>query len=384
VDFVVGYFSSLLGGDGNDWLYGEDGKDTLDGGTGLDTLVGGTGADLYIIDDPKDVVIESTNEGRDTVRGTVSFIVPDNVEVGALLGNANLSLTGRATVGTNLTGNNGSNLIQGGTGGDMLAGAMGVDTLIGGAGSDIYQLFGDGDTIIENPDDDGVDVVISLLTHTDLAPNIEFLMLTGFTESANGNDDDNTIVSGPNGDVVDGLGGNDNLLGADLTDSLYGSAGDDTLYGKGGDDLLSGGADSDLLVGGQGNDSLIGGTGSDIYTYGRGDGADRLSDVDATAGNADALNFNGVGNNQLWLTRKVNDLVLQVLGSTDGVTIEGWFNGEANQVETITAGGKTLTNGRVQALVSAMSTLAAPGAGQTTLPASYQTQLASALATAWV
>ncbi len=245
-------------------------------------------------------------------------------------------------------------------------------------------MFGDGDTIIVPPDDDGVDAVISLLVHTDLAPNIEFLMLTGVTDSANGNDDDNTIVSGPNGDVVDGLGGNGNILGADLPDSLYGSAGDDTLYGKGGDDLLSGGADSDLLVGGQGNDSLMGGTGNDIYTYGRGDGADRISDVDASAGSADALNFNGVGNNQLWLSRSANDLVLQVLGSTDGVTIEGWFNGSANQVETITAGGKALTNGRVQALVGAMSTLAAPSAGQTTLPVAYQTQLAGALATAWV
>jgi Ca2+-binding RTX toxin-like protein len=384
---------TVIGGDGNDSMRGDGGadsldgglgKDTLDGGAGIDTLVGGVGADLYVIDDVRDVVTELASEGRDTVRGTISFTVPTNIEVGALLGSANLNLTGRATEGTQLLGNAGNNLLTGGTGSDLLYGNIGLDTLIGGAGSDIYQLYGESDTIIENADDDGIDVVVTLLAQTDLAANIEYLVLTEFAESANGNEDDNVIVGNTGENVLDGRGGNDNILAGDSADSVIGGAGDDTLLGQGGNDTLVGGIDADLMVGGLGNDSLIGGVGSDIYTYGRGDGADRLLDVDATAGNSDALNFNGVGNTQLWLTRSANDLVLQVLGSTDGVTIEGWFSGAANQVETITAGGKTLTNTRVQALVSAMSTLTPPAAGQTTLPANYQTQLAGALTTAWV
>jgi len=375
---------SMLGEGGADSLEGGEGRDTLDGGLGIDTLIGGLGADLYFIDDIKDVVTEQAGEGRDSVRGTVSFTAFDNIEVAALLGSANLNLTGRATVGTNLFGNMGNNLIKGGSGSDVLLGNLGADTLIGGVGSDIYQLVGDGDTVIENAADDGIDFVVTSLAHTDLAANIEYMRMTEIAESANGSDDDNVMFGNSSENLIDGMDGSDDIYGGDASDELYGNFGDDTLRGERGDDYLNGGADWDLLIGGVGNDSLIGETGNDTYSFARGDGADHILDVDATAGNKDSLTFSGVTSDQLWLTRSVNDLVLQVVGTTDKVTIDGWFGGAANQIESVTAGGKTLTNTRVQALVSAMSTLTPPAAGQTTLPANYQTQLAGALSTAWV
>jgi Ca2+-binding RTX toxin-like protein len=366
---------SVIGGVGLDLLDGGAGKDTLDGGTGADTLVGGAGADLYFIDDAKDVVTEQAGNGRDSVRGSYSFVVPDNIEVGGLLGTANLNLSGRATEGTQLYGNTGNNLIQGGSGSDLLFGNLGADTLIGGAGSDIYQLFGDADTIVENADDDGIDVVVSTLSHTELPANIEYLvMTTGFADTANGSDDDNVIIGNDGANLIDGRGGNDDIFAGDAADEAYGGAGDDTLNGQAGDDLLNGGA---------GDDTLMGGAGDDTYVYSRGEGVDTIVDADVV-GNHDVLSLNGIRSDQLWLTHDALNLVIQRIGTSDKVTIQGWYAGKGNQIELISANGKSLSNDRVEGLVQAMSTLTPPAAGQTTLPANYQTQLAGALTTAWV
>jgi hypothetical protein len=60
---------------------------------------------------------------------------------------------------------------------------------------------------------------------------------------------------------IDGLGGNDTIIGG---------AGQDTLLGGSGNDSLVGGAGNDSLDGGSGNDTLIGGAGNDIITAGSG------------------------------------------------------------------------------------------------------------------
>jgi len=71
---------------GNDTLTGNAGNDTLDGGTGIDTMAGNAGDDIYIVDNTGDVVTENVDEGIDTVRSSVDYILGANVE--------NLTLTG--------------------------------------------------------------------------------------------------------------------------------------------------------------------------------------------------------------------------------------------------------------------------------------------------
>jgi Ca2+-binding RTX toxin-like protein len=93
-------------------------------------------------------------------------------------------------------------------------------------------------------------------------------------EAGEGDDIDNTIenIIGGSGDdtldaslsvlvqhVLQGLGGNDTLIGSSLTD---------TLYGGPGNDILIGGAGNDTLIGGDGNDTLQGGLGSDTIDGG--------------------------------------------------------------------------------------------------------------------
>lgn len=88
---------------------------------------------------------------------------------------------------------------------------------------------------------------------------------------------------------INGLGGDDVLLGGDRTadvivggdgkdaaigdggrDAVFGSAGDDILDGGRDNDLLFGGSDNDVLSGGRNRDTLDGGSGNDVLDGGSG------------------------------------------------------------------------------------------------------------------
>lgn len=136
----------LFGDEGNDVLLGGTGNDWLDGGTGADRMKGGPGNDTYVVDTAGDRVIERAGEGRDTVRASVSFTLPDHVEELILLGAAPLSGSGNAkanviigNAGANhLRGLGGNDRLSGGEGDDWLEGGPGADTLSGGPGRDLF------------------------------------------------------------------------------------------------------------------------------------------------------------------------------------------------------------------------------------------------------
>ena len=159
-------------------------------------------------------------------------------------------------------------------------------------------------------------------------------------------------------------------------DSLNGGDGNDQLYGDNGDDTLDGGL---------GNDNLSGGAGNDTYLFGRGSGADVVSDFDTTAGNTDVLSIgSGVASDQLWFRQAGSDLAVSIIGTTDKNTISNWYSGNANHIEQFkTANGKMLLDSQVDALVSAMAAFAPPAAGQTSLPPDYQAALAPVIAANW-
>lgn len=218
----------LMGEAGNDRLNGGAGNDTLEGGAGTDTLDGGAGDDDYTIDDITDVIIETADGGRDTLRTSVSYDASASGQV-EVLNTTNQSGTGTINLsGTNLDneirGNNGTNRLVGRAGNDLILGFNGNDTLDGGADND--TLFG-----------------------------------------GSGND---SILGGDGADQLEGEDGNDTLDGGLGNDSMYGGQGADSLYGGDGDNALYGGTENDLLQGGAGNDSLEGGTGADTMEGGLG------------------------------------------------------------------------------------------------------------------
>ena len=141
------------------------------------------------------------------------------------------------------------------------------------------------------------------------------------------------------------------------------------------------------MIGGTGNDTVVGSAGADIYKFRRGDGADALIDYDTTAGVQDTLAFDSstgtVSNDQLWFRRVGNNLEISVIGTADKVTVSNWYTNSSYHVENITAGGKTLLDTKVDALVSAMATLTPPPLGQTTLPPAYASALTPVIAANW-
>jgi len=108
------------------------------------------------------------------------------------------------------------------------------------------------------------------------------------------------------------------------------------------------------------------GHGNDTYWLAAGDGSTRITDLDRTPGNDDALNLVDIDLHRVWLSREGDDLRLSVLGAQDDVVVAHWYRGWANQVERInTADGRTLHTGDVDNLVQAMATLGPLPAGQT-------------------
>ncbi len=127
--------NSLTGTAGNDMMFGFDGNDTLNGGAGADTMYGGNGNDAYGVDNTGDQVIESANQGTDTVVSSISYSLPSNVENLTLAGPAAINATGNS-LNNVITGNSGNNKLTGGAGSDhfgfntALNGSSNVDTIM--------------------------------------------------------------------------------------------------------------------------------------------------------------------------------------------------------------------------------------------------------------
>ncbi len=90
---------------------------------------------------------------------------------------------------------------------------------------------------------------------TVLTDDIEILEGAGGDDELIGNDRDNVIWGWGGDDVIRGLGGNDTIEGHRGNDEIHGGAGRDTLHGNGGFDVIYAGdgeADKELSCGGDG------------------------------------------------------------------------------------------------------------------------------------
>ncbi len=129
----------LQGNAGANVLTGLNGDDLLDGGRGADRMEGGRGDDVYVVGTAADRVVERAGEGIDTVRSTVTYRLPAQVEHLVLTGEAHRDGTGNGLANV-LVGNDGDNVLDGRGGDDVMVGGVGLDTLTGGAGSDDFLL----------------------------------------------------------------------------------------------------------------------------------------------------------------------------------------------------------------------------------------------------
>ena len=100
----------------------------------------------------------------------------------------------------------------------------------------------------------------------------------------------------------------------------------------------------DKFIGGTGNDTMTGGSGNDLYHFVRGDGQDTIIDSDPFPGNHNRARFGATINPfDLVISRQANDLRLMIHGSADQITVQNWYVGTSNRIETLQAGnGQTL------------------------------------------
>ena len=354
---------NLIGSDHADTLTGDGGDNVLDGDIGADTLTGGLGNDTYVVDDIGDVMIENANEGTDTVKAAIDYVLGADVE--------NVTLTGTAFFafgnagGNVITGNTAVNVLLGLGGDDTLDGGAGADGMIGGLGNDTYFVDHGGDVAVENADE-GIDTVFST-AHLRLAANVENLVLQGSADLQGGGNSLNNMISGNAGnnlldgdagvDTMSGGAGNDMYLVDNASDAVVenASAGIDTVFStahlrltanveylilqgsanlQGGGNSLSnviiGNSGNNLLDGDAGADGMLGGAGNDVYFV---DNAGDAVIENASEG-ADAV----FSTAHFALSANVETLVLQ--GSD---SLQGYGNNGANTLYGNTGGN--LLNG---------------------------------------
>ncbi len=361
--------SEITGTEGNDGLrgyassYGYDENETFYGGGGADTIRGNSG---------NDIIYGET--GADDIYG----------------GSGNDKLYG----GTE------ADRIYGETGNDTLIGGAGNDYMEGGAGADLYLYnVGDGNDTIYNYDTsedrikdclvfgEGIhaeDIKISRQGTDMLLQNIkngEKITIRNAYSYTDGNGyleniefADGTVWSKEDMQEkvseITGTEGNDTLYGYTIAygykedetfnagagnDTVRGNSGNDIIYGEAGNDYLYGEYGNDILVGGIGNDKLDGGVGNDTYIFGKGDGSDCITDSDSTEGNVDVLQI-GEEAKKLSFTRVGSNLLISILDTEDTITINNWYNSDANKIETInSADGYTLSHSQVDLLIQSMA-----------------------------
>ncbi|EJM95755.1 calcium-binding protein [Herbaspirillum sp. YR522] len=188
---------------------------------------------------------------------------------------------------------------------------------------------------------------------------------------------DDTLEGGAHNDTIVGEGGRDIIFDDRGWNMLFGDEGDDLIMGSGG---LAGGAGDDILVG---RGHLMDNT----YFYDRGDGHDQIfihGDSNRRA-RADTMEFSAdLDVQDLWFQRRGDDLVVTLVGGTDGVTINDWYLGPAHQVARFRLGAdKVMGAAHVDALVQAMSGFSPPQGAGSVLETHSRQALAPVLATSW-
>lgn len=255
-----------------------------------------------------------------------------------------------------ITGSHGDDAITGGTGDDLLHGDGGNDTFwfARGDGQDtIYEYddwradgYGGFDTVQFAAGINPADVTVRQRGAADL-----ILEIAGTSDrvvlGATVSDGDNRIeqVRFANGTVWSHADLVARALAAASTtgdDIIYGSHESDTNNGGAGNDTLTGSHGNDIVIGGIGNDLLHGDGGNDVFRFARGDGQDTIYEYNANwrgdgYGGYDAIEFAAgiLPGDVIVRQQGASDLVLQIAGSEDRITIGGTITDGDHRVEEV-------------------------------------------------
>lgn len=339
----------------------------------VDARTGTAGDDVFIVDNRSDSIAEAVDQGVDTVRSSVSYVLGSNVENLILTGAANLTLQGNELDNV-LTGNDGDNVFNGpdtvwwNSNESYFYKYQGADTMKGGLGDDIYwvdnyyKAYTTNDIVVELSGEGDDTVMVGTYDYT-LPDNVENLVSSKYENwfwyyalpwgnepilrKLTGNASNNIIDSRQwdAGATIDGGMGADTMYGSESGDTfLVDNAGDvvvetsssfaaDTvkssisyaLPGRVENLTLVGGA----AIGGTGNDldnllnasvnlaanALSGGLGNDTYHLGIGD---TLSETAGAGMDTVLLGLGVIGNYSVSSYANVENISLDAsMGASD-------------------------------------------------------------------
>jgi Ca2+-binding RTX toxin-like protein len=265
---------SITGNSGADTLIGGAGVDTLTAGTGIDTLIGGTGNTTFVINSASDVVQDTSASASNTLRSSVTYVLPTNVNA--------LVLTGTSALKGTANGGN-----------DTLTSNTGIDTLVGGPGNETFVISNASD-VVQDTSGAATNIIQSSVAFT-LPTNVNTLTFTGST-------------------ALHGTGNSGN-------DSMTANSGADTLSaGNGTDTLVSGTTGADSLVAGTGNDLFIVNFAGDIVTVGATHGTDTIQSSVSYTASPNVANFTLTGTAALTGTGSSTAIKITANSGTDTLT----------------------------------------------------------------
>ena len=124
-----------------------------------------------------------------------------------------------------------------------------------------------------------------------------------------------------------------------------------------------------------GSQTLTGQANNDTFRFDRGDGADTIDN--SVAGGEDRIRFTDADHDQLIFKQVGDDLVVDMIGSDDSVTVADWFKAGADTtVDTITAGNDyAVAQKDIAKLVELMAGFDATADGAARLTSTQRTQV---------
>lgn len=277
-DRFVGSASSdvVIGGDGDDILDGEDGDDVflVKGAQGTDTYVGGSGNDSILGSDGDDTIGLDRFSSRNSIEkidGRGGF---NSIQLGDH-GEFDFSKVALVNI-QQIVGTSHHDVVIGSAGNDVFRATPGDDVIHGGPGNDTLKVSG-AESIGMFEGGEGVDVIAGSVGD-------DSIELSGFTpawsvERVDGDGGLNLVVGTHHGDFMNFSA--TQLLSINEIDGLRGN---DTIVGSQGPDRIRGGA---------GLDYLSGQSGADTYVYSDGDGVDLIDEHGDAKGGDDVLELDG-------------------------------------------------------------------------------------------
>ncbi|MEX0992234.1 MAG: calcium-binding protein [Actinomycetota bacterium] len=265
-------------GTGPNSLTGDDGSNELNGGGEIDAIAGGGGDDLLYggggrsdtvsyVSAPSRVRVDLAIEDPQDTQGAgvdqvIEFEILEGSAFADQLAGSDVPNTIRAGAGSDLVdARAGDDVLEGGDGNDILRGRDGADAIFGQEGDDqLYQ------NQLSNSDDADIDTLDGGPQIT-ASPGDECWVRVGdAADVATGCENEHASPQGLAGCTVIGTNQADMLSGAD-GDVVCGLGGDDVLSGGPGSQELRGGKGDDTLRADEGADTLVGEAGSDIADY---------------------------------------------------------------------------------------------------------------------